>query len=991
MKNGILKRRLTRIAGSASAVILLGSMLTGCKDDLLTGMPDWLGSSIYEELESRGNFTQTLRLINDLDEQTGSGYARMLGLTGSKTLFVANDASWDEFYKSNPWGVKSFEDLTLAQKKLLFKSNMINSAYLVELLGNIPASSSTSDPLEGSCMRRHSSVDLSDSIPVIYSYQFPAVNPKRLDITDPSNPKQIDWWAEVRDRDTLKMFMDNNVATMIHFMPKFMQNNNITDDDVTFMTNGGITSNEEGFVNGRVINNEKDETGRYINRDVTCQNGYIHVTDGVPVPMDNMANVIATKPKFSMYSRLLDRFSYPYYDATLSARYGDGDSVFVKRYFNNSQNHALSQTIKGDPVSALLPYDPGWNEYVLYSASGTTYQYDAAMMLVPTDDALKKYLDTDGSDLRDRYGTPGTDGYDAWDNAPDAVVLPLMQNTMHVSLKSAIPSTFSTIMNSASESMGVTKADIDSVHWACNGVIYETNKVYVAPEYVSVFYPCVIRDNDDLHFMYTTINNDNDVAGGEGFKAYLNNMGTQYSFVIPTDKALERYYDPVSFNRTTSKDEPDACAYVFKVNKNGRIDADAYHVDWENLDEYGRGFIDLEDKVTSPSPVAENKNSKGSVFNRMKDIINGSMAMGLFVPGQRFYQSKAGGPIVVDWEDDKVVGIAGSFQYERGYFVPVIETFDKSANGNGRSYIIDEEPLQSTTLSPYAAITDPNREEFQAFASLLEGCSFIGTDDHAGHTTMNNSLTNLANYHYTIYIPKSESIQQLIDDHQLPTSEVRDYIANAVVAIEELIDELENEIEDESGDTVYEVIDQIAELKAEKAFIMKEDTIMMQVMENFVSYHIQDNAVYIDGEAHNHDVYESACLDTATTRFAKLYVDYTPGGQMKITDNKGLVHTVDSEINNILTRQYYFNGANLKGTSCTEIYSSAYAVIHMIDSPMMPFKDNDPKHPNNGYYNPATYDKVMEIVNKYYTEEPVVDPVDPEQPADPSTVKRHKR
>jgi len=979
MKNGILKRRLTHIAGSASAVILLGGILTSCEDDLLTGMPDWLGSSIYEELESRGNFTQTLKLINDLDEETGSGYAKMLGLTGSKTVFAADDDSWDQFYKSNLWGVKSYDELTLAQKKLLFKSNMINSAYLVELLGNIPAEESTSDPLEGACMRRHTSTDLSDSIPVITSAQFPVVNPKRLDNTDAANPKQIDWWSEVRDRDTLKMFMDNTVSTMIHFMPKFMQNNNISDDDVAFMTNGGITSNAAAFVNGKVVKEA----------DVTCQNGYIHVTDGVPVPMDNMANVIATNPKFSMYNRLLDRFSYPLYDVTMSNRYGNGDSVFIKRYFNDSQNHGLKQTLKGDNVSALLPYDPGWNEYVLYSASGTTYQYDAAMMLVPTDEAMKKYLDTDGSDLAVRYGTKENQYYDAWDNAPDAVVLPLLSNTMHVSLKSAIPSTFSTIMNSASESMGVEKKDIDYVHWACNGVIYETNKVYVAPEYVSVFYPCVIRDNDDLHYMYTVINNDNGVAGGEGFKAYLNNMGTMYSFIIPTDNALGHYYDPVSYKRTTSKDEPDACAYVFKLNKNGKIDADAYHVDWNRLDEKGRGYIDLEDKVTSPAPVAENNNSKGSVFNRMKDIINGSMAMGLFEYPQRFYQSKAGGPIVVDWDEDtkQVKGLAGSFQYERGYFVPVQEVFDKSANGNGRSYIVDEEPMQSTTLSPYAAITDASRPEFQAFASLLEGCSFINTSDGASHTTMDNSLTNLSNYHYTIYVPKSESIEQLIAEHRLPISDDRDLIANAKAGIEEALDELENQLEDEKGDTVASVWAEIQEIKKEKAFIMHEDTVMTNVMENFVSYHIQDNAVYVDGAEQNHNVYESACLDTATTRFAKLYVDYTLGGQLKITDNNGGVHTVDPEINNILTRQYYFNGSSLKGTGCTEIYSSAYAVIHLIDSPMMPFKDNDPKHPDNGYYNPATYNKVMEIVNKYYTEEPAVTPDE----TTPSTVKRHKR
>jgi|GEM_PF-285412 len=1020
MKNGILKRRLTHIAGSASAVILLGGMLTSCKDDLLTGMPDWLGSSIYEELESRGNFTQTLKLINDLDEETGSGYAKMLGLTGSKTVFAADDDSWAEFYKNNSWGVKSYDELSLAQKKLLFKSNMINSAYLVELLGNIPAESSTTDPIEGACMRRHSSVDISDSIPIITKDMYPVVNEKRVD----KEGKQIDWWSEVRDRDSLMIFMDNSVATMIHFMPKFMQNNRITDDDVEFMTNGGIKTNADAFVNGKVVKEA----------DVTCQNGYIHVTDGVPVPMDNMANVIAGNPNFSMYNRLLDRFSYPYYDLTLSARYGDGDSVFIKRYFNEgngaqTDNHALDQTRDGKKANEKLPYDPGWNELYRYSASGNTYQHDGAMMLVPTDDAMKSYLDNDGSDLKERYGTAAANGYDALDNAPDNVILPLMQNTMHWSLKLAIPSTFNNIKNTASEDMEVSKSDINYVHWASNGVIYETNKVYVAPEYVSVYYPCIIRGDADLSVMYSTIYNDGltSNSNSEGFRAYLINMPVKknpqtgveipisdrnlYSFIIPTNNALAHYYDPVSYKRTntdrTLGEVSTACAYVFKVNNKGFVDADAYKVDWNNLDEKGRGYIDLEDKLTSPAPVAETGSSKGSVFNHMKDIINSSLALSLFEYPQKFYQSKAGGPIIVDWSEEtdangehKVTGLAGSFQYERGYYVPVTEEFNKSREGNGRSYVVEEEPLMSTTLSPYSAITDANRPEFQAFASLLEGCKFISSDDGASHVSMDKALSILNNYHYTIYVPTSSSIEALIAAHKLPISDDRDLISNAVAGLEEYIDELANQVEkdmyDDNNDTIFSVWEQyVAErdaAKAELAFILHEDTVMTEVMENFVSYHIQDNAIYIDGEEHSaakdNNVYESACLDTATTRYAKIYVDYTPGGQMTLTDNNGGKHHVDPNVNNILTRQYYFNGSSLSNNSCTEIFSSAYAVIHLIDTPMMPFKDGDPKHADNGYYNPATYAKVMDIVNKYYTE-----PAQEENPggATPSPVKRHKR
>ncbi|MCD8285337.1 MAG: hypothetical protein LUB62_03830 [Prevotellaceae bacterium] len=916
----MLKRRIARLSGFSCALLAMGLTLAACQDDLLVGQPSWLGESIYDELEQRGNFTETLKLINAQDED----YASVLQKTGSKTLFVADDDAWQEFYKNNTWGITSLDDMTEAQKKLLFKGNMINSAYLVELLGNIPSESSTSDPIEGSCMRRANSIDIMDSVPLVYAKDYPEINPARVDNTTGA---QIDHWSRLRGKESALILQDDGVASMIHFMPKFMQSNNISSEDVEFMTNGDITSNSDAFINGKVITE----------KDITCQNGYIQVLDGVAVPLDNMANVISQDPDLSIYSRLLDRFSYPTYDATQTTeyqrQYGGEDSVFVKRYFNSHGSHSFTAYDDGTVISNQLPYDPGWNLYTLYSASGTTYQYDAAAMLVPTDDAMIDYLHGDGSDLAERYG-----GDDAWENAPDEVVLPLLQNTMLTSLKSAIPSQFASINNTAAEPMGVEKADIDSVLWACNGVIYKTNKVYVAPEYVSVFYPCVIRANDDLYLTYTVISNDNKVTGGEGFYAYLNNMGSKYSFIIPTDNALQNYYDPVSYNRTDTKGSSTAVAYQFYINDEGYIAASAPLVDWTNLDQYGRGEITSSLYATTPSTSTT---SSGDVFNHFKDILNSSLAIGVFTPGQRFYSNKDGGPVVVQWNGSTVTGVAGSFQYERGYYIPVEETFDKSEEGNGSSYIVDEEPIMSTFTSPYAALNDSTKaDEFGTFAELLDGMSIIATTD-GSHATMDRCITSLNNYNYTIYVPTNATVQALIDSHQLPTWDD--------------VDNLQNAIDNHSDAIAWSDAD-TAQWNKDEATLQQYITDMTYVINNFVNYHIQDNSVYIDGEEYSNSVFETACLDTATTRFVKLYVDYSLGGDMKVTDNCGNVRTVyaskeNQGLANILTRQYYFDGSSLSGTSCAEIYSSSYAVIHQIDQPLFPSADwaFSPDHYTDAY------------------------------------------
>lgn len=916
MRNRILRKRIRGFYGSAFALLLAGGATTSCSDDLPTGTPSWLGESIYAELESRGNFTETLKLINAQSED----YASVLKRTGSKTLFAATDEAWATFYARNSWGATSLDQLTEAQKKLLFKSNMINSAYLVELLGNIPSATADSDPIEGSAMRRASSVDVMDSVPLVPADQFPVLNPARVGTTG----QQIDHWGRLRGKQQALILQDDGAATMIHFMPKFMQSNNITSEDVAFLTNGKITSNEAAFVNGHVITE----------RDITCQNGYIHVVDGVDTPLDNLANVIASQPQFSIYKRLLDRFSYPSYSAGQTAeyrrQYGGEDSVFVRRYFNSHGSHSFTAYDSDNGSTAVttqLPYDPGWNLYRLYSASGTTFQYDAAAMLVPTDEALTTYLRNEGADLNERYAQAGP-GPTAWDNAPDEVVLPLLQNTMLTSLKSAIPSQFASINNTAAEPMGVEKKDIDQVLWASNGVVYQTNKVYVAPEYVSVFYPAVIRANDDLNLVYTVVNNDNKVVGGEGFYAYLNNMGSDYSFIIPTDEALQTYYDPVSRFRTRTNGASTAVAYKFFVDGNGNIAATAPLVDWTSPDSQGRGQIGTTLFTPTPS-VGANGASSGDVFNHFKDILNSSLALSLFTPGQKFYRAKNGGPVVVEWSGNRVVGVAGSFQYERGYYIPVTETYDKSQEGNGRSYIIGQEPLMSTFTSPWAALNATERaDRFGEFAALLNGMDAVKTDDGSGHATADRAITTLSNYNYTIYVPTNASVKALIESHQLPTWDDVDNLNNCIKG---------SELSEE-----------------DEAYLTAQVKAMTDVINNFVNYHIQDNSVYVEGETHTNDVFESACLDTLTNRFVKLYVNYTQGGELTVTDNVGNVRRVDPTLNNVLTRQYYFNGANLQGNSCTQIYSSSFAVLHQIDAPLV----SSPTL----FYSPEEYAKAYAIM-----------------------------
>ena len=301
-KTIVTERRQAALA-VCGLLIATAAMTTSCTDDVLTGQPSWLGNSIYERLQEDGHYQTTLRLIDDL------GQTEVLGHTGSKTLFAADDDAYNEWFRSNSWGVGSYEQLSDAQKKLLLNNSMINNAYLIELMSNV----SGNPPMEGMAMRRETASSIYDSV-----YVMPA-----------SKMPRTAAWADYRERGkSMPIFKDGTSAPMIHFLPAFMDYYKITDEDLAILTNGQATSTQEAWVNGKKV----------VERDITCKNGYVQKVSGVIESSPNMAEILRQHPQMSRWSELVDRFSAPYYHAEGTREYNriynNEDSVFTLRYFS---------------------------------------------------------------------------------------------------------------------------------------------------------------------------------------------------------------------------------------------------------------------------------------------------------------------------------------------------------------------------------------------------------------------------------------------------------------------------------------------------------------------------------------------------------------------------------------------------------------------------------------------------------------------------------
>ena len=123
----MFKHRLTKFGVSsllAMSMLFIGGSLQSCKDWLdeypydNPGDPEWLGASVYDFLkEGTPNHTYAnyVAIIDSLGEKES------LAHTGSKTLFVADDAAFERFFNggNNVWGVSSVGEMSKTQMKTI--------------------------------------------------------------------------------------------------------------------------------------------------------------------------------------------------------------------------------------------------------------------------------------------------------------------------------------------------------------------------------------------------------------------------------------------------------------------------------------------------------------------------------------------------------------------------------------------------------------------------------------------------------------------------------------------------------------------------------------------------------------------------------------------------------------------------------------------------------------------------------------------------------
>lgn len=962
------------------STLIFGSCLK--KEELVDSSkkPEWLGESIYKELTSgdqsklTGTFNNYVRLIDDL------GYSEVLSRTGSKTVFPANDDAFARFFADtsgdlNPWGVRSYEQLSYPQKKVLLYSSMLDNALLVGMLQNV--SSGTNDVAEGRALKHATNLSVIDSITKI--------NPENV----PGNNKM---WDVRRSMSRPTFYVsDNTTPMLVHFTREQMVNNNIT-------TMGG--NSDFAIITGEeydpVAKNAYIYNDKVINADITCQNGYIHQVKEVLVQPGNISQALQRQNNTKYFSHIMDYFCAPYYDdATtknyrdwarqypdLAASYGisDGDSIFQVRYLSErSQNAKLARdpNNKGYSDELLLTFDPAWNEFypkVSGSSSIDNTIVDMAAIFVPTDQAFKDYfVDGEGREFVEVYkpnGVPNDaehlmQNLDTLYAHKPSIIASFIKNLMQTSMIGSVPSKFSSINNDVSEALGVTVGDITrkgdkyDIVIANNGIIYKLNRMIAPDRYNSVLAPSstfpymrvmnwAINDwhsPDDQMVSYLSLD----------FQYYLLAIKANFGLFVPTDfafagknepaniasiqnvgnidqyEANDVYYlDPTQYNSSTGAkvlrfyyddsrtNEPFLACKEYEYNKaTGQI---------------GQNGVELPLGSVS-SPNLRIKSALTDILNNHTVVLENGQTIG----SNHYYKTKDGGEVYVTGGADNSK-VYGGLQYDilkdgssNQPFGPATIT-TQYPKKNGKAYRIDR-VIQPTIKGVTDALSknDQFSEFYQACAgfSAAEILTWIGISGIA-ENGMPSDQDRMQIFTTAYEGTSGRSLAENGNVKMFKTYNYTLYAPNNDAMNEAFQKGLPrwSEIQEYYEANVEENPDGCPEPEA--GVLRKK----VEAIRDFCRYHFQSEALYADNTLQAEGNTFKTMLYNA---FGLAYeINVTGGGNiLTVTDGAGNAHVINANnsslASNIMTRDIWLNANRANASAIT---TSSYCVIHEIDKPL---------------------------------------------------------
>ncbi len=368
--------------------------------------------------------------------------------------------------------------------------------------------------------------------------------------------------------------------------------------------------------------------------------------------------------------------------------------------------------------------------------------------------------------------------------------------------------------------------------------------------------------------------------------------------LIPSDQALMSFVDPSTFGAEGTE------LWEFHLdtaNPTARgVYADVYACK-QNSDGTWTKTGDVLRQITGGL-------GNSQISNRFHHIFQNSIITEPYVEGKRYYKTRANSFVCVE---KKGSGMNVSASMQANLNKPVAAASTQTVS-NGLAVMLNT-PIQTTYNNVAKSLE--KQEQFSEFFKVLKGSGvlskttsdgFVAAEALYGNlviTSKSGSYTRayplLLSFHYTLYVPTNAAMQEAYSAG-LPT-----------------VDELA-----------------AAEGDAEKT------ATITGILRDFVLYHIQENALFIDKGAKSGE-YSSL----VAKHFRKSEGDdsspYGKPYKMKVDVDENSLTITDAQNNKIhvVTQQGLYNiMANeywLKGKAGAEIYDESFVVIHAIDKPLL--------------------------------------------------------
>ncbi len=453
-------------------VVLFAALFTSCKkkfDDYYE-RPSTLADPIYKQLTADGKFTNFVSLIDK------AGYKETLAAAGYWTIFAPTDSAFTAdtefatFIQSRGFSSVASVDSVTAQMivQYLLVFNGFEKDRIDDYqspLGWIPNIS----------FKRRTAYYTGFYNDTTYTGQtLKAI---------PSNRNNIG------TTNSYFVFADNGNKYIPCFTSEFLSTVGLSQADYTYFYPQSTFS---GF---NIAN------ARVTKRDIPAENGIIHIIDRVVTPAKSIDQYLRTKPEYSVFRSILERFMVLFIKNTEATHryqvlHGGSDDVSVKVYSN------------------LLAFSPNNENY--FKLQDNDGQKDGWTMFVPTNDSLNKYINT-----------VVLQQYPSIQSLPLSIISDLLN--AHMWQTTVWPNKFSSTYNFLGEPARMNNTtDIVDKKILSNGFFYGTKKVN-APNVFSTVYGKAYLDP---RYLLMTRLLDMDL------KSAVTNPNVKYTMFMMSDAAL---------------------------------------------------------------------------------------------------------------------------------------------------------------------------------------------------------------------------------------------------------------------------------------------------------------------------------------------------------------------------------------------------------------------------------------------------------------------